>query len=82
MGGIEPPPIQLEGPSESLGVNGTLCGGGGGGASAPDDCEARLSFDSSLLFFKASNKSTRSLHCSSNCRNDSKRAFSVEDVGR
>jgi hypothetical protein len=46
------------------------------------DGEARLSFDSFLLFSRASNKSTRSLHCSSSCRSDSKSAFSVDDVGR
>lgn len=42
----------------------------------------RLSFDSSLLFFSASSRSTRSLHCSSSCRKDSTSALSVSDAGR
>jgi hypothetical protein len=42
----------------------------------------RLSFEPSRLFFSASNRSTLSLHWSSSWRNDSKRAFSVEEVGR
>lgn len=51
-------------------------------ASGFGDGETRLSFDSFRLFSSASSKSTLSLHCNSSCRNDSKRAFSVEDVGR
>lgn len=81
MGGIEPPPSQFEGPSVSSDNTGVRCGGGGG-ASVSGDGEARLSLDSSLLFFRASSRSTRSLHCSSSWRSDSKRAFSVDDVGR
>jgi hypothetical protein len=36
---------------------------------------------SSLLFFKASSKSTRSLHCNSILRSESCSAFSVSDLG-
>jgi hypothetical protein len=81
IGGIEPPPIQFEGPSELLEVMGKPCGGGVG-ASASRAGEPRLSFEPSRLFFSASNRSTLSLHCSSSCRKDSKRAFSVDEVGR
>jgi hypothetical protein len=80
-GGIEPPPIQFEGPSELLKVIGKPCGGGVG-ASASRVGEARLSLEPSRLFLSASNRSTLSLHCSSSCRKDSKRAFSVDEVGR
>jgi hypothetical protein len=65
MGGIDPPPSQEEDALVSFCERGTPCGGGVG-ASLSDDCEARLSFDSCLLFFRASSRSTRSLHCSSN----------------
>jgi hypothetical protein len=51
-------------------------------ASGVGDGSTRLSLDSFRLFSRALNNSTRSLHCSSSCRNDSKRAFSVEEAGR
>jgi hypothetical protein len=81
IGRIEPPPSQLEGVSEPLEVIGRPCGGGVGavGSKAGD---VKLSFESSRLFFKASNRSTRSLHCNSSWRKDSNSAFSVEEVGR
>lgn len=47
-----------------LGVAG-MPWGGGVGAFVSNDSEARLSFESSRLFFSASSRSTRSLHCSS-----------------
>ena len=42
---------------------------------------ASLSFASFLLFRKASNKSTRSLHCNSMFLKDSCKALSVSDFG-
>jgi hypothetical protein len=79
-GGIDPNPSHSDEAFVSAGAKGTPCGGGvGASTSAPDE---RLSLDSSLLFFKASSRSTRSLHCSSSCRNDSSRALSVSDAGR
>jgi hypothetical protein len=78
-GGIEPPPSQSDEPSVPDGVMGTPCGGGVGAWASVLE---RLSFDSSLLFFSASSRSTRSLHCSSSCRKDSTRARSVSDDGR
>lgn len=79
-GGMEPPPSPSDEVSVSVGPKGSPWGGGvGPWASAPDD---RLSFDSSLLFFSASSRFTRSLHCSSNCRRDSTSAFSVSEDGR
>lgn len=81
IGGIEPSPSQFEGPPKLSGLTGTTCGGGVG-AVASSGGDVKLSFEPSLLFFNASNKSTLSLHCNSSCRSDSKSAFSVEDVGR
>jgi hypothetical protein len=65
MGGIDPLPSHDVDALVSFCDRGTPWGGGVG-ASLSDDSEARLSFDSSRLFFSASNRSTRSLHCSSN----------------
>jgi len=81
MGGIDPAP------SHDVDALGSFCDrgtpwGGGVGASLSDESEARLSFDSLRLFFSASNRSTRSLHCSSNWRSDSISALSVSDAGR
>lgn len=81
MGGIDPPPSHEEVRLVSVCERGPPWGGGVG-ASLSEDCEARLSFDSFLLFFRASSRSTRSLHCSSNWRSDSIRALSVSDAGR
>jgi hypothetical protein len=82
IGGIEPPPIQFEGPSELLEVTGKPCGGGVG-ASASRAGEPELSLEeASRLSFSASRRSTLSLHCNSSCRKDSNRAFSVDEVGR
>jgi hypothetical protein len=82
-GGIEPPPSQPEDPFVSLEVRGAPCAGGVGASTFRSGVgEARLSLDSSRLLFRASNSSTLSLHCSSSCRIESTRAFSVEDVGR
>jgi hypothetical protein len=52
------------------------------GAFEFEDDEVKLSLDSSRLCFKASNKSTRSLHWSSSWRNESMSALSVSDEGR
>lgn len=81
IGGTEPSPSQFEGPSKLSELTGMPCGGGVG-AFASSGGDVKLSFEPSLLFFNASNRSTLSLHCSSSCRSDSKSAFSVEDVGR
>jgi hypothetical protein len=81
IGGTEPPPSQFEGPSELLELNGTPCGGGMG-AFGSGVGGLRLSLEPSRLFCNASKRSTLSLHCNSSWRNDSKRAFSVEEVGR
>lgn len=78
-GGIDPPPSQSEEALVSVGPKGTPWGGGVGAWASVLE---RLSLDSSLLFFSASRRSTRSLHCSSSCRRDSSRARSVSDEGR
>jgi len=81
MGGTEPPPSQLLTASvfcEDVGAS----WGGGVGAFASRDNEDKLSLDVSRLFLSASNRSTRSLHCSSSCRRDSSKALSVSEAGR
>lgn len=78
-GGIEPPPSHSDDVLESVEPTGMPWGGGVGAWASVLD---KLSFDSSRLFFNASSKSTRSLHCSSSCLKDSTRAFSVSDDGR
>lgn len=78
-GGIDPLPIHSDETVMSGEPMGTPCGGGVGAWASVLD---RLSLDSSLLFFNASSKSTRSLHCSSSCRRDSTKALSVSEDGR
>lgn len=78
-GGIDPPPSHSDEAFVSVGPKGTPWGGGVGAWASVLE---RLSLDSSLLFFSASRRSTRSLHCSSSCRKDSTRALSVSDDGR
>ena len=78
-GGIDPSPSQSDVEFVSVAAKDTPWGGGvGAWASALE----RLSFDSSLLLFNASSRSTLSLHCNSSCRKDSSRAFSVSEEGR
>lgn len=78
-GGIDPSPSHSDERFVSVGLKGTPCKGGVGAWASVLE---RLSFDSSLLFFSASSRSTRSLHCSSSCRKDSTRALSVSEDGR
>lgn len=83
MAGIVPLP-RPGGAFLSLEIVGTPWGGGGGAdlTSAPGMGGALPSSTSSRLFFSASRRSTRSLHCSSSCRSDSCSARSVSDFGR
>jgi hypothetical protein len=55
--------------------------GGGLPDAAGEEVGGRPSASSRLLF-SASSRSTRSLHCNSNCRKDSCSARSVSDFGR
>lgn len=84
IGGMVPPPSHAESFESRGGAGAGRVGRlSAGVAVAPGDCAGALSFvASSLLFFKASSRSTRSLHCSSSCLMESWSALSVSDFGR